>query len=283
MLNEKPDFDKELALGSDSYSNKVGRWWCEQARDSAHLYAYKRIANHVRSLVRKKSAFIIDYGCGFGNILVRLHRLLPDCEILGIDGSSFLLDLAKKRLMRSGGDIDGRIKMLQAKLPDFSLPQGRADIVVYAFPNIISDGKDARYYGKKFKRDAEAARLLSKPGGGNGLRGENKDDCGLEYDHFFMDRVISRNLHGLLKKGGICVRIEYGTPDSEEVSDLDVNRSTFEDGSLNQKVIGLKPDRYFQDEGWTFYRSGVILDVYAQTEDEANRKGGFYITTLKAL
>lgn len=283
MLDEKPDFDKELVLGSESYSRKVGRWWCEQARDAAHVYAYKKIANQVRSLVQKKSPLILDYGCGSGDILIRLHRLVPDCKILGIDGSSFMLDLAKKRLARSGGHLNVRVKMLQTKLPNFSLLQGQADIVVYAFPNIISDGNDARYYGRKFKGDAKVARLLSMPGGGNSREGKNKTDHGLEYDHFFMDRVISRNLHGLLKKGGICVRVEYGTPDAEEVSDLDVHRSTFEDGSLNETVAGLKPERYFKEEGWTFYRSKVILDVYDQTEDEANQKGGFYITTLKAL
>ena len=283
MREEKPDFDKELSIGPESYNNKVGRWWYEQAQDAAHVYAYKRIANHVRSLVRKKSAFLVDYGCGFGNILTRLHRLLPDCEILGIDGSSFMLSLAKERLGKSGRDSHRRVKMLHAKLPDFSLPQGKTDIVLYAFPNIISDGDDALYYEKKFKGDANVARLLSMPGGGNGRKGENKNDPGMEYDHFFMDRVVSRNLHGLLKKGGYCVRVEYGTPDSEEVTDLDASRSQFEDGSLNETVVGSTPERYFKDQGWAFYRSKVILDVYAQTEEEANKKGGFYITTLKAL
>ncbi|MFL0737623.1 MAG: trans-aconitate 2-methyltransferase [Prochlorococcus sp.] len=50
---------------------------------------------------------IIDLGCGPGNISERLQGLWPLSDVLGIDGSQAMLDLARQRQRKSAVDLQG--------------------------------------------------------------------------------------------------------------------------------------------------------------------------------
>jgi SAM-dependent methyltransferase len=59
---------------------------------------------------------IVDLGCGPGNITLRLGQALPGREIVGIDGSSAMLALARLRVRP-----DAMVRFVQARLPSEAL------------------------------------------------------------------------------------------------------------------------------------------------------------------
>lgn len=272
----KIDFTKTLALGLGAYNKNVGQWWVDQTRDAAHAAAYKNIANHIVRCAQKDSGFIIDYGCGTGRIMKRLVDALPAWKFLGIDGSKVMLRDAEiwaspKRKKRPA-DIEFRL----AKLPDFSAPAAKADIVVFTFPNIVSVASGRRPFEKLFPRDRDLARLIIK----KQEKGKRTDDL---YDQLFMSRVVSRNLRMLLRKGGLCVRVDYSQGDRHELCRFDQLSTVFEEGSLNTKQAHLKPQKFFKLLSSQYYQSAVILDVYAQTKDKDFLEGGYLISLLEAI
>ena len=209
MNYKQVDFDHELLAGRKSYEGKVGKWWVQQADNAAHNYAYRKIADFVLSFARRKSPVIVDYGCGSGKLLSRLFSRFPHSEIYGLDGSSFMLDRVKERLKRMRGPRNGRVKVIHTELPDFSLPRGFADIAVLAFPNIVTHPKVFLDYQRRYPVDAKGARNLTE----ELQRSDEDPDAHAEEDSFYeallMERIVSRNLRGLIKKGGICVRVDY--------------------------------------------------------------------------
>ncbi|HEY5648131.1 MAG TPA: class I SAM-dependent methyltransferase, partial [Nitrospiria bacterium] len=129
------DFEKSLEIGPRAYDKNVGEWWNERSEDPAHKQAYRNILSHIASLPLGEKPVIVDYGCGPGNILTRLSRLFPGSEIHGIDGSSRMLERTRNRLKALHGKLPRRIRLTRHHLPDFSIPSGFADLVIYAFPH----------------------------------------------------------------------------------------------------------------------------------------------------
>ena len=75
---------------------------------------------------------VIDLGCGPGNISFRLAGLDPQAQVLGIDGSAPMLELAQLELQRrSRGalDLPGRLVFRLSRLPDPALPGGFSAVV----------------------------------------------------------------------------------------------------------------------------------------------------------
>ena len=71
---------------------------------------------------------VIDLGCGPGDILIRLARLRPNWQLLGLDGSGAMLDAGMDAILESGRE--SQITLLQAMLGDESLPKGSAGLVI---------------------------------------------------------------------------------------------------------------------------------------------------------
>jgi SAM-dependent methyltransferase len=64
---------------------------------------------------------IVDTACGAGNGLVRLAEHYPDCEIVGIDGDAYSIDLARKRLAETG--LSDRVTLHECALEDLHLEE----------------------------------------------------------------------------------------------------------------------------------------------------------------
>lgn len=280
------NFDKELIRGAKTYNEKVGRWWLGQAGNSAHGYAYRKIADYIRALYPASPRLVIDYGCGPGHLLVRMMRRFTNSRFIGLDGSSLQLNLAEKRLLTIGRECLNQVTLMQTRLPNFDLDIPKADLVIFAFPNICPHSEEQPYYDKhgyRHRGDASVARYLAK------AREPNPEDetvtCSDDelFDSLMTGKVISRNLRGLLKRGGLCVRIEYANAPRHELSDLVRLRWAFEDGSLSASFNGRKSERLFTLLHSDYYRSGVIEDVYHQTRDESDKTGGYFISVLRAV
>lgn len=279
------DFDKELSKGGKVYNKKVGQWWYQQAHDSAHVYAYRNIADQVRSLFTQEPRLIIDYACGPGNLLSRLCLRFPESRFVAIDGSSFMLRVARDRLKRLGRGVPGRVTLVQSKLPNFSLPEYKADLLLFAFPNIVATTDEQPYYdqhGYRKAKDAAAARYLSRARDKDSGEEKDQHDPDVLCDSLLTAKVISRNIRGLLKKGGICLRVEYANGRLDQLSRLAQQRSAFEEGSL-KKVKGYKPKQLFKLLHSSYFRSRVMEDVYHQTRDKTDQKGGYLINVLRAI
>jgi SAM-dependent methyltransferase len=266
-----------------SYNGPVGDWWLKRSADRAHQRAYGNIANFIRKSIPRDPGLILDYACGAGNLLSLLCRYFPHSRLAGLDGSSLLLDLAEKRLSRLPPNCTRRISLTETSLPGRISLRERADLVVYCFPNMVPSRTEEKVRGPGFslgKQDQKIARSLAR------AREAGVDDFPkpqtirrtLEYG-----RSVSKNLRNLLVQGGTCVRAEYATTNRHEWSPLELLHVSFEEGSLDTAIDGIKIRPWFRVLASAYFRSRVLEDVFEQTEDERDTNGGYLITILRAL
>ena len=64
---------------------------------------------------------IVDTACGAGNGLIRLAEHYPGCEIVGVDGDAYSIDLAEKRLSEAG--VSDRVTLHVSALEDLHLDE----------------------------------------------------------------------------------------------------------------------------------------------------------------
>lgn len=308
------DFEKAFLKGHRSYDTKVGDWWDAQASNGAHRKAYREVALSIRRQLGRagraarssgprsgkagSAPLIVDYGCGSGHFLVELAALYPQARIVALDGSTLMLARARLRLAAAGiaaEEVDAeagfaargpRIRLVRTSLPNFSLPQGRADAVAFLFPNLTPAPADQPYYdrhGYKKRPDTTVARMLAR------FREMDPEDeiptppADELYDGLMTDRVVSRHIRSLLKRDGHWFKVDYANALREELSDLTNWRGLFTEGALEEEIKGETAEIYFKYLRNDFRRSQVILDVYHQTKDESDRTGGYFISTFRAV
>lgn len=270
------DFTQTLASGLGAYNSNVGQWWVRKTRTAAHAAAYLNIASHVVQCARREDGLIIDYGCGTGLLMKRLVDVLPAWKFVGIDGSTAMLRGAEMwaRTKRKGRPAS--IEFRLAKLPDFSVSTPKADIIVFTFPNIVSVAGERRQFEEIFRKDRDVAGWLA-------MNQEEGEGVGALYDSLFMSRVVARNLRFLLRKGGLCIRVDYSQGARDELGRFDQLATLFEEGSLNAKQSRLQPQKFFKLLYSQYYPSAVIRDVYDQTKDKDFLEGGYLVSLLQAI
>ncbi|MFQ5876690.1 MAG: methyltransferase domain-containing protein [Acidobacteriota bacterium] len=283
---KKIDFERELRFGSRAYDRVVGRWWLMRSLDRPHAYAYRKIALYARSAVRGTPGTIVDYGCGSGPLLARLARVFPRSRLLGIDGSALMLRLARERLRRLGPSVERRVTLVHTQLPDPTLRRGVADLVVYAFPQIVPP-RPARAGSAGGRAgagsDAAVARVLASAREPDPEEETVTQDPESLFESLMEDREISRNIRRLLKRGATCVRVEYSNAARGELTELVRMRTAFEEGSLRRPVGGARAARLFRFARSSYFRSRVMEDVYHQTRDRSDREGGYFVSILRAV
>ena len=98
-----------------------------------------------------------------------------------------------------------------------------------------------------------------------------------------MNRVISKNLRSLVKRGGYCLRVELANARREEFPKIFQKRFSFQEGSLDKSLSDQSLQQPFELVRSEYHRSKVMEDAYEQTGDESDRKGGYWISLLRAL
>jgi len=268
-----------------SYNRKLARWWIERAGDCAHRYAYKNIADFIHASFRRTPHVIVDYACGAGNLLSLLSRRFMNSKLLGLDGSAVLLNLAERRFSRLPNNCARRISLIHTSLPKFNLLRGCADLTIFCFPNMMpfsGEGESGQSSFWLSRNDQRIAKSLSEAT-------EEYEEERNPADRFLVQqalergRRISRNLRQLLIHGGTCIRVEYATTQRHEWSALDLQRVSFEEGSLDTQVDGVRPRQWFHLLASAYFRSRVMADVYQQTGDMRDKNGGYLITVLRAV
>ncbi len=79
------------------------------------------------------------------------------------------------------------------------------------------------------------------------------------------------------------MRVEYAASQRHEWPPIELQRVSFEEGSLDTEVEGILPRPWFRVLASAYFRSRVIEDVYQQTGDKRDKHGGYLITVLRAL
>jgi SAM-dependent methyltransferase len=262
FLDMGAELTKALGCGLHSYNDVLGRWWQGQAANAAHRLAYRRIAEFL-AVSFSGARLILDYACGPGALLRELSNHHHRAKLLGLDGSGYLLNLARERL-------DGRVQLLTAVLPDFGLRQ-KADVVVFAFPNLFPASN--RMLKSMVREHLEPAEVAV-------ARKISRSQPGMPLQPLLLGRLVAKNLRFLLRPGGYCVRVEYAGMPRDRIRPDDLFRSEYEEGSLDQDS---RPRPWFRVVASSYCRSGVIADVYDQTRDLTDRHGGYQITVLRAV
>jgi ubiquinone/menaquinone biosynthesis C-methylase UbiE len=74
------------------------------------------------------SGFVLDLGCGPGDICRRFARRYPDCMLHAVDASQPMLNLGRKADLAAG--MQQRIKYVNAYLPDVDLPDASYSAII---------------------------------------------------------------------------------------------------------------------------------------------------------
>jgi SAM-dependent methyltransferase len=307
--NVPPDFNFTRALlrGHVSYDATVGTWWESRAADTAHARAYRHVAEYTRDAVtaalkkakpKNASPLIVDYACGGGHYLLELARLMPQARIVGLDGSRKLLALAAARCEAAGIDaalvpaeeafaaLGPRVRLVRTTLPNFKLPKGQADAVAFVFPNIAPGPNDQALFdrnGYLNRADTAVGTMLARFREMDPEDEVSTEDPELRLDGLMTDRVLARNIRGLLKKGGTWIKVDYANAPRHELTELSQWRCRFAECALEVPIKGKHSELLFRIGGNVFRRSTVILDVYHQTKDPSDKKGGYFITDFEAV
>lgn len=294
------DFERALLRGRTSYDSAVGDWWDGRASNASHLKAYREIAAYLKSrfaVAKKKPRWLVDFACGSGHFLSVLAAKFPEARIVALDGSKKMLKRAAERLAAAGEeaglvdpkrcfDLAGpRIRLVETRLPNFSLPRNRADAVTFLFPNLTCAPSDQPYYDRHGYRrpgDVAVAKILAR------LREMDPEDEVTAadpeelYDGLLTERVVGRNIRGLLRSGGLWFKADYANARREELSSLTQLRTLFGEGALEEPVKELHTEKFFRFSHHRFFKSRVILDVFHQTQDPTDKTGGYFISELRA-
>jgi ubiquinone/menaquinone biosynthesis C-methylase UbiE len=112
----------ELELMVDPKQVKV---YAEADFEEAHSFFMRQLQE---SFSQDICGYVLDLGCGPGNIAVRFARTFPRCIVHGVDGSEAMLDYARKVADSSG--IHERIQFFKGILPQLSLPIDKYDAII---------------------------------------------------------------------------------------------------------------------------------------------------------
>ena len=282
----KVDFEKELRTNFRGYNTTLTRWWNIRACNKSHCIAYRNIANYVTTHVDLIPSLVIDYGCGTGRLLGEIAVRFVDTKFIGIDGSSAMLKTGKTYLKNKAPDLLNRIKLLKAPLPIRLLLGKRADLVTFTFPHILSNLYDLdlnSFLELLTYSEIENAMILAEDKGIEEVSNEHNDEDPVLLQSLLVNRVIAKNLRSLVKRGGYCLRVELANARREEFPEIFQKRFSFQEGSLDKSFADESLQQSFELVRSEYHRSKVMEDAYEQTGDESDRKGGYWISLLRAL
>ncbi len=72
--------------------------------------------------------YVLDLGCGPGDITLRVARVWPHCIIHGVEGAAAMLYYAQQAVHEAG--LDERVQFVQGQFPEASLPREKYNMLI---------------------------------------------------------------------------------------------------------------------------------------------------------
>ncbi len=99
----------------------------ENMKKSRYIPFAKKIHQFVNKFVMNNSPVILDVGCGPGLLLLEIANLIPNSQLIGIDFSKDMLQIASEKVKQK--ELDSII-FKQGPAEDIPLPNAHNDVVV---------------------------------------------------------------------------------------------------------------------------------------------------------
>lgn len=290
------DFDKALTRGEYAYNTKVGDWWRHKSEDRAHKNAYRiitqTVARHFRRLKREPE-WIVDYASGNSMVLTEMAKVFPRTRFIALDGSRKMQSNGLANLRNAGLDADWcvpekafqrrgpQIRLVCTPLPEKRLPSGKVDAVLFLFPNLNASKSAFKRIQNQWIKDPaseQTARLFSKLQDENAKKQPDPDET---YEELVLGAAVAENIRRLLKRGMQWFKVDYTNALRKELQNTDQWQLLFVEAAMDLQVGELKKRSLFEMIENKYYRSQVIMDVYDQTKDPSDRRGGYMITVFR--
>jgi hypothetical protein len=291
------DFNKGLGRGEFAYNTKVGEWWLQKSKDRAHKKAYRTITQTVvryfRRRLKREPQWIVDYAGGNSMVLTEMAKVFPRTRFIALDGSRKMLTIGLNNLRKAGLDADftdpekaflhrgPQIRLVCTALPEKRLASGKADAVLFLFPNLNASKAKFTKIQKQWMKDPASehtARLFSKLQDENTKKQPNPEDI---YGELVLGAMVAANIQRLLKRGMYWFKIDYSNALRKELQNTDQWQLLFVEAAMDLQIGEYKKRSLFEMIENKYYRSRVIMDVYDQTKDPSDRKGGYMITVFR--
>ena len=101
--------------------------------DSVYSYVTEDISFYVEEAQRARGP-VLELGCGTGRIAIPVAQ--ADVEIVGLDSSTAMLEVARSKLAKAGS-VKGNLTFIQGDMRDFSLKR-RFELVIVPFRGFLS-------------------------------------------------------------------------------------------------------------------------------------------------
>lgn len=103
------------------------------AQCQAYASANFAASNHafvqiVRNQISDDGARVVDIGCGPADVMIRLARACPSLQIIAVDGSAAMIDIAARAI--ADVRLDSSVSTLLGYVPGLPLPDGEFDVVL---------------------------------------------------------------------------------------------------------------------------------------------------------
>jgi hypothetical protein len=205
-----------------------------------------------------------------------------------------MLTIGLKNLQNAGLEVDWvkpekaflrrgpQIRLVSTPLPEKHLPSGKVDAALFLFPNLNASKTAFEKIQNKWTKDPaseQTARLFSKLQDENAKKQPDPDDI---YEELVLGAEVAANIRRLLKRGMYWFKVDYTNALRKELQDTDQWQLLFVEAAMDLQIGKLKKRSLFELVENKYYRSQVIMDVYDQTKDPADRTGGYMITVFRA-
>lgn len=96
-------------------------------RDRALRMALRRLG--AESAPRR----VLDVACGTGDVAFRIHRMLPEARVTGIDLSPGMLAIARDKMAKEAPGAGGSVEFIEGDCLDLPFPDDSFDLVTVAY------------------------------------------------------------------------------------------------------------------------------------------------------
>lgn len=113
-----------VSVGVGGYFDATYGEWAENAQVARDVY--RRLAAQAATEVR--TGKVLDIGSGPGHVSIELAKLLPSVEIVGLELSDGMIEMAEKNVDEHG--LSARIKFRQGDAAEIPFEDASFDLVI---------------------------------------------------------------------------------------------------------------------------------------------------------